>query len=140
MDEQAGKGRDFGSQRLDFHSPGDLQMLPEFLEKRVIIIIEKGDRTEEGDSYRDLGNVYFSLGDFRKTIQYHEKDLKIAIEIGDRAREGRAYGNLGIAYRSLGDFRKAIEYHEKALKMQQKSIIGPQKEEPMKILVMLITH
>ena len=117
MDEQAAKGRDFGSQRLGFHSLGDLQILPKFLEERVTIIVENNDREEEGNAYRDLGNVYFSLGDFRKAIEYHEKHLKIAIEIGDRAGERRAYGNLGIAYKSLGDFRKAIEYHEKALKI-----------------------
>ena len=62
MDEQAGKGREFGSQTLDFHSLGDLQMRREFLEKRVIIIIEKGDRAEEGNAYRDLGYVYFYTG------------------------------------------------------------------------------
>ena len=58
MVEQAGKGRDFSSRRLDFQSLGDLQILPEFLEKRVINIIEKGDRAEEGNAYRDLDNVY----------------------------------------------------------------------------------
>ncbi|XP_067025453.1 tetratricopeptide repeat protein 28-like [Acropora muricata] len=117
MDEQAGKGREFGSQTLHFHSLCDLQMRREFLEKRVIIIIEKGDRAEEGNAYRDLGYVYFSLGDFRKAIDYHEKHLKIAIEIGDRAGEGQAYGNLSNAYGSLGDFRKGIEYYEKELKI-----------------------
>ena len=83
----------------------------------MIIIIQKGDRAEEGNAYRDLDNVYFSLGDFRKAIEYHEKRLKIAIEMGDRAGEGGAYGDLGIAYKSLGDFRKAIQYNEKLLKV-----------------------
>ena len=109
MDEKARKERDLGSQRSDFKSLSSLQTL----EKCVIISIEKGDRTEEGDAYRELGNVYFSLGDFRKAIGYHGKHLKIAIEIGDRAREGTGYGNLGNAYFLLGDIRKAIEYHEK---------------------------
>ena len=81
MDEKAGKGRDFDTQRLNFHSLGGLQRLDEFLEKRVIIVIEKGDRADEGNAYQDLGNIYFSLGDFRKAIEYHKKLLKIAIEI-----------------------------------------------------------
>ena len=65
---QTGEGRDFSSKRLDFHTLGDLQILSEFLEKRVIIIIEKGDRAEEGKVYQDLGN--FSLSHFQKAIEY----------------------------------------------------------------------
>ena len=132
MDEQAGKGRDLGSQRLDL----DLQTLLKLLKKHVIISIEKGDRADEGNSYRSIGIAYHSLGDFRKAIEYREKHLKIAIEIGDRAGEGRAYHNIGIAteigdrdgeggayanlghaYFSLGDFRKAFEYYERHLKI-----------------------
>ena len=63
--------------------------------------------------------------------------MKIATEIDDRAEEGRAHGNLGHAYRSQGDFRKAIEYHEKRLKLQCKSVMGPEKEDPMEISVMV---
>ena len=113
MDEQAGKGRDFGSQRLDL----DLQTLLKLLKKHVIISIEKGDRADEGNSYRSIGIAYHSLGDFRKAIEYREKHLKIATEIGDRDGEGGAYANLGHAYFSLGDFRKAFEYYEKHLKI-----------------------
>ena len=72
MDDQAGKGRDFVSQRLHFHALGDLQILSESLEKLVNITIEKGDLVEEGNVYRCFGNVYFSQSDFRKAIAYHE--------------------------------------------------------------------
>ncbi|XP_067056126.1 tetratricopeptide repeat protein 28-like [Acropora muricata] len=116
MDEQAGKGRDLESQRLDFQLLGGLQTLLESLKKHEITSIEKGDRADDGNSYRGLGIAYFSLGDLRKAIEYNEKQLKIAIETGDRAGEGRAFANLGIAYMSLSDFRKAIHYHEKHLK------------------------
>ena len=60
MDEKArGGGRDLDSQRLDFHSLGGLQILPEFVAKNVIIIIEKGDRAEERNTYQDLSTVPF---------------------------------------------------------------------------------
>ena len=117
MDEQGRKGRDLGSQSLDFQSLGGLQTLIKSLKKRVIISIKKGDQAEEGNAYQDLGVAYYSLGDFRKAIEYHEKHLKIATEIGDRACEGGAHVYLGNAYFSLGDFRKAIECHEKSLKI-----------------------
>ena len=81
MDDQAGKGRDFSRRRRVFHSLGDFQILPEFLEKRLNLNIGKGDRTEEGNACRSLGTVYFSQGDFQKAIEYHEKHLKVAKEI-----------------------------------------------------------
>ena len=110
------------------------------MKNHLKIAIEIGDRAGEGRAYANLGNAFVSLGDFRKAIEYHEKHLKIAIEIGDRAGEGGAYGNLGNAFYSLGDFRKAIEYHEKHLKIAIESVIGPEKEEPMEISVMLTSH
>ncbi|XP_067030794.1 tetratricopeptide repeat protein 28-like [Acropora muricata] len=140
MNEQAGKGRNLGSQRLDFQSLGGLQILFHALENRVKFFIPKdyflldnppkaiedlkkdlkmaiehGDRGGEGEAYGNLGVACEALSDFQKAIEYHEKHLTIAIEIGDRAGEGEAYGNLGNAYKSLGDFRKAIGYHEKHL-------------------------
>ena len=84
MDDQVIIGRDFGSPGLD--SLAELQILPEFLEKHVIITIEKGNRTGEGNVYRCLGKIYFSKGAFRKAIECHEKHLKIAKEIRDLAR------------------------------------------------------
>ena len=115
MDEQAGKGGDLGSQRLDFQLLGGLQTLFESFKEHVIISIQKGDRADEGNSYRGLGIAYFSQGDFRKAIEYHENHLKIAKEIGDRAGKGRAYGSLGNAYFSLGDIRKAFNCYGKTL-------------------------
>ena len=55
MDEQAWKGKDLESQRLDFQSLGGLQTLLKSLKKHVIISIEKGDRADEGNSYHGLG-------------------------------------------------------------------------------------
>ena len=66
--------------------------------------------------------------------------MKIAQEIGHRAGEGTAYGNLGGAYQALSEYGKAIEYLEKLLKLHKKSVIGPEKEQPMEILVVLTTH
>ena len=65
MDEQAGKGGDLGSQRLDFQLLGGLQTLFESFKEHVIISIQKGDRADEGRAYGNLGNAYDSLGDFR---------------------------------------------------------------------------
>ena len=87
-----------------------------------------------------LAVAYQSLSDYQKGIEDHGKDLKIAIEIGDRAGEGRAYGNYGNAYLSERNDRKHIEYLKKYLKIARKSLMEPEKEEPMEILVMRTTH
>ena len=91
MDEQAGKGRNLEKQRLEFQLMGGLQTLLESPKKHEITSIEKGDRADEGNSYRGLVIAYFSLGDLRKAIEYNEKQLKIAIETGDRAGEGSPF-------------------------------------------------
>ena len=41
MDEQAGKGRDLGTQRLDFQSLGGLQALLESLKKMRLLALTK---------------------------------------------------------------------------------------------------
>ena len=99
MDDQAAKGTNFGSRRLDLYLAGDLETR-EFLEKQGC-----------------LGNVYILHDDFQNVIERYEKHLRIAIEISDRAGEGKAYAKLGNAYYLVGNFRKAIEYHEKDLKI-----------------------
>ena len=83
MDEQAGKGGDLGSQRLDFQLLGGLQTLFESFKEHVIISIQKGDRADEGNSYRGLGIAYFSQGDFRKAIEYHGNHLGLGKEKGE---------------------------------------------------------
>ena len=76
-----------------------------------------GDRKGEGEAYRNLGNIFYSIAEFQKAIDYHEQYLMITKEVGDKAGEGKAYGNLGINYGSLGDFRKAADYHERHLEI-----------------------
>ena len=76
-----------------------------------------GDRKGEGEAYRNLGNIFYSLAEFHKAIDYHEQYLMITKEVGDKAGEGKAYGNLGINYDSLGDFRTAVEYHKRHLEI-----------------------
>ena len=78
---------------------GDYRKSIEYLEKRLKIAIEIGDRGGEGSANGSLGNSYQRLGDYQKSIEYHQKHLEIAIKIGDRGGEGRAYGNVGIAYK-----------------------------------------
>ena len=78
---------------------------------------EAGDRKEEGEAYRNLGNIFYHVSEFQKAISYHEQYLMITKEVGDKAGEGKAYGNLGINYDSLGDFHKAADYHERHLEI-----------------------
>ena len=40
--------------------------------------IQIEDRSNEIDTYGNLGNAYYSLGDFKKAIDYHELSLQIA--------------------------------------------------------------
>ena len=110
-------------------------------EKNLKIAIDIGDRHGEGLTYRNLVNAFHSMCDFWKAMD-HEKHMNIAIKIGDRHVEGGAYGNLGNDNsNSMGDFQKAVEYQGKHLNIAKEiSLIGPEKEEPMIISVMLTNH
>ena len=61
-----GKEETSSSSRLNFQLLGGLQTLLESLKKHLIMSIEKGDRADEGISYRGLGIPYYSLGDLQK--------------------------------------------------------------------------
>ena len=79
-------------------SLGKFQEAIEYLNQRLSIAKEVGDRAGEGTAYGNLGNAYRSLGKFQEAIEYLNQCLSIAKEVGDRAGEGTAYGNLGNAY------------------------------------------
>ena len=77
---------------------------------------------------------------YKHFLSLLKKHLIISIKKGDRADEGNSYRGLSIPYVSLGDLQKAIEYNEKQLKIAIKSLIGPEKEEPLQISVLPTCH
>ena len=50
-------------------SQGDYQKAIEYVEKRLKIAKDIGDRVKEGKGYGNLGNAYDSLSDYHKAIE-----------------------------------------------------------------------
>ena len=90
-------------------------MAIEYLQKALAIIIEIGDRKEEGSCYGNLGTVFRLPGQYDKAKEYLQKALVIATEIDHRKGEAGDYGNLGIIFRIFGDYEASEVYLEKAL-------------------------
>ena len=82
-------------------------MAIEYLQKALAIIIEIGDRKEEGSCYGNLGTVFRLLGQYDKAKEYLQKALVIATEIGDQNGEGSCHDNLGTVFHSIGQYDEA---------------------------------
>lgn len=67
-----------------------------------------------GESWNNIGNVYFQLGDFAQAMQYYQRALPI-LETASRREVRAIYENLGICYRYQKDYQSSIQYLSKAL-------------------------
>ena len=69
-------------------------------------------KTDEANTFYNLGVVNTELGDFTKAITYYEKALSL------RTNHANTYNNLGLVLSKLGDYKKAISFYEKAIKLE----------------------
>ncbi|MEM9541373.1 MAG: CHAT domain-containing tetratricopeptide repeat protein, partial [Cyanobacteria bacterium P01_E01_bin.42] len=104
----------------------------DYHEQSLVIVREIGNRSGEGKSLGNLGNVYQSLGEYHRAIDYYEQSLVIAREIGDRSGEGKILGNLGNVYQSLGEYHRAIDYEQQSLVIARE--IGDRSGEGLSLI------
>ena len=86
-----------------------------------------GNRVEEGQTHKYLGDGYFNLEDYKQEIQYFELSLSIAKEMGKRDEEEVLYADLGFSYKNLKDYKQVIQYFELALSILEE--IGDKDQE-----------
>ena len=81
---------------------GQYQKALEYYEKSLKInIATLGEQhSSTGDSYNNIGLIYYSMGQYQKALEYHENSLKINIAtIGERhSSTGDSYNNIGSVY------------------------------------------
>ncbi|MBW4670502.1 MAG: CHAT domain-containing protein [Cyanomargarita calcarea GSE-NOS-MK-12-04C] len=80
------------------------------LQQALAIYKEIKDRPGQGETLKNLGNVYTNKKDNAKAIEAYEQSLVIAREIKDSDLEGRNLLNLGIVYNSIKNYDKALEF------------------------------
>jgi len=73
-----------------------------------------------GQSYNNIGLVYFEQGEYEQAINCYTKTLQIRIQdFGETNPEvANCYSNIGVAYSKLENYDAAIEYHKKALEIR----------------------
>ena len=110
-----------------FLSLGEYDKAKEYIDKKLAISIQIGDKKGEANSYGNLGTVFQSLGEYDKAKEYLEKALAMRIQIGDKKGVATDYGNLGPVFKSLREYDKAKEYLEEAVAISIQ--IGDKKGE-----------
>jgi CHAT domain-containing protein len=89
------------------------------LQQALAIYKEIKDRQGQGETLKNLGNVYFNKKDNPKAIEAYQQSLVIAREIKDRDLEARNLLNLGIVYNSIKNYDKALEFLVPSWKIAQ---------------------
>lgn len=93
----------------------NLQAASQLFQQALVIYQQIGERAEQGQALKSLGNVAYALQDYEKAIEYQQQALAIAREIDNWDLEVRTLNNLGLIYRALKNSPKEIEYLEQAL-------------------------
>jgi preprotein translocase subunit SecA/nephrocystin-3 len=79
------------------------------------------EHPDTADSYKHIGNTYYSMDDYPKALEYHLKALAIRERVlgTEHHNTANSYNNIGNTYDSMGDYPKALEYHLKALAIRE---------------------
>ena len=75
------------------------------------------NRSEEGETLRNLGRVSYVRKDYPQATQQFEQSLAIAREVKNRKGEGRSLGNLGLIYDVQKKGDKAIEAYNQSIQI-----------------------
>ncbi|MCX6271052.1 MAG: tetratricopeptide repeat-containing sensor histidine kinase [Bacteroidetes bacterium] len=70
---------------------------------------------EKGESYTNIGNLYFNIGQCDSAISNYVKATKIFLELKDTVQYIEVSNNLIFSWQSTGNFDKALQLSEKLL-------------------------
>ena len=77
-----------------------------------------------GNTYNNMGLVYYAQGGYEQALAYYENALVIKIKaLGeDHPNVATTYGNMGVVCRLQGTYEQALAYYEKALAIRLKAL------------------
>ena len=78
-----------------------------------------GDRGEIGNTYNQLGLIYWERADYPAAIQHLQQAIGIASAVNDKELEGSASNNLGLVFDERGDFKQSLEQYQRALELHR---------------------
>ena len=109
------------------HKMFDFERALIYQQRCLKIMTQLGDKTRLGNTYSDIGDVYFDRGDTTESAKCYEQHLKVAKENEDRLGEGRASKNMGFVQLRRGNFKAAIKDFELCLEIAKE--IGDKSHE-----------
>ena len=90
-----------------------------YLEQRLRLRREVGDRLGELATLNNIGAIYQSQGKYSSALVIYERGLAISREIGDKEGEGTTLNNLSQIHAAIGDYGMALEELEQSLHIMQ---------------------
>jgi tetratricopeptide (TPR) repeat protein len=89
------------------------------LDKLLPIQQEIGDRSGEGMTLNNIGEMYTTQGDYETALRYLQYSLTIFQEIGDKAHEGGALNNISSIFQAQGHYETALNHLQLCIKIFQ---------------------
>lgn len=74
-----------------------------------------GDRSEEAETLRNIGEVYHQLGEPQVALEYFKRALLRNRKENNQRGKGKTLNSFGFTYLSLGENQKALKYLTQAL-------------------------
>ena len=109
---------------LATHYKADLMRSHNYYQQALTLIAKMGDRTLEGATLMNLGNVYKTVGMYKLAQGHFLQARNISREVGDLQREGLALFNLGFAYLEQKAYQQANKWLQQSLTLFQ-SLVHP---------------
>lgn len=86
-----------------------------FHQKALEIARQSGDRSEEAESFNNMGIVADEQSDHSQAIKYYLEALLIFDEMQDRNGIAKVNNNIGIVYKDIGQLQTSIPYYKKSV-------------------------
>lgn len=80
-----------------------------------------GDRREEANTLKSLGDAHQILSEFKKALAYYERAFLLVRSLKDFRLEGEILNALGYNYLYLGENQKGLDYCTKALNLSRQA-------------------
>ena len=86
-------------------------------EEALVFWKSTGERREEIDTLRTIGDVWRSQNESQKALTYYDAALLLSKKTNDRQNECEIISSLGYLYFTLGENQKALKFGRKALEL-----------------------
>jgi CHAT domain-containing protein/tetratricopeptide (TPR) repeat protein len=78
-----------------------------------------GEKREEANTLKTIGEVYHLLGKPQKALEHHDRALQLSQALSDRRLEGEILNQIGAVHIDLGKNQEALDYCTRALEINQ---------------------